>query len=169
MKGNHTRFFWFLIAVILIFTAPSAANSPQMVEIGVIAPLAGPSATIGEEMTRTLNLLADDAKVKSGKFAYHFVFEDGKAAVDSSPTSAVQKLIIVNGVKFFIVATSGEIMQVGPLAERQDLIMITPYATVPDVKKLGDRVFRTAIDVERGTDLLSQYLQNHGDVPIPLI
>ncbi len=139
------------------------------VKIGVIAPLTGPSSAIGDEITRTLNILSEELSNSEKKLAISFIFEDGKAGVDSSPTTAVQKLISSDGVRLFIVATSGEIMQIGALANKLDLLMFAPYATVPSVKTLGERVFRTAIDVERAADLLAKYLQNSSALPIAII
>lgn len=161
------KFCWLAIALFYCSIVKAEPRTP--VTLGVVAPLTGPSANIGNEMTQTLNLLADRRNAEPGKYSYRFIFEDGKGAVDSSPTTAVQKLTTLNGARFFIVATSGEIMQVGPLAEKQDLFMIAPYATLPAVKDLGDRVFRTAISVERGVDSISDYLQRQGDFPLALL
>ena len=156
-------------ALFILMTSAVAAVPRQEVKIGVIAPLAGSSRAIGDETVRTLNLIAEQGRVKPGKFSYQFVFEDGKGAVDSSPTTALHKLRNVDGVRFFIVATSGEILQVGPLAKRLDALMIATYATVPDIKTLGDRVFRTAIDVERGVDFLGTFIEKKGDLPLALL
>ncbi|RIL09882.1 MAG: hypothetical protein DCC75_05570 [Proteobacteria bacterium] len=156
--------------VIISLVLPAWAKTPErVVKIGVIAPLAGSSAVIGDEITRTVNLVADGLKHRSTRYSYQFLFEDGRAGVDSASTTALRKLTDLDDVRFFIVATSGEILQVGHLAERLDLLMIAPYATAPAVSKLGQRIFRTAINFERGADLLASYIRKRGDLPLALL
>jgi branched-chain amino acid transport system substrate-binding protein len=160
-----------LIGLVNPFVAATgyAEQEKVPVKIGIIAPLTGNGAHIGTEITRTIKVWSQKAAPISLHYQYDFVFEDGKAATDNSPTTAFRKLVGVDGAKFIIVASSGEVLQVGPLAEREHVLVIGVFSSHPAIKSLGDYVFRTFPDVERGVQTLVGFIRKHDDGPVALL
>jgi branched-chain amino acid transport system substrate-binding protein len=160
-----------LIELVSLFIGGTsyADQEGARVSIGIIAPLTGNGAHIGAEITRTIKVWSGIAAKRSSRYQYDFVFEDGKAATDNSPTTAFRKLVSVDRAKFIIVASSGEVLQVGPLAEREHVLIIGVFSSHPAIKNLGDYVFRTFPDVERGVQTLVEFIRKHDDRPVALL
>jgi ABC-type branched-subunit amino acid transport system substrate-binding protein len=147
--------------------APDTASKPAPADftIGVIAPLTGNAAHIGDEITRVTTIIAES--LCDGRC--RFLIEDGKAATDASPTTAVNKLLRVDGVNVFLVATSGEVLQTAPLIERSGGLLMGVYSGHPDIKNFGDSVFRTFPDLADGAGILAQTMGEDGLVPIAIL
>jgi branched-chain amino acid transport system substrate-binding protein len=150
-------------------TSNANAAKEENVKIGVIAPLSGNAAHIGNEIQRTLQLLQRLLKDEPPKHQFEFVFEDGKAAMDLSPSTSAKKLIEVDGIKFLISATSGETLQVGPIAQRKGVLVVAVFSSHKDVKHLGDFVFRTFIDVEEGMARFAEWIRKKQGTPLILL
>ncbi len=145
---------------------PTPSPSKQSIlKIGVIAPLSGTAAHVGTEMTRVTSIIEDN-------FCNHnckFLIEDGKAAIDSSPTSAVNKLHTIDGVSLFLVASSGEVLQSAPIAEREHLLLMATYAGHPDIRKYKNIVFRTFPDFGEAAKDLAAIFTREDALPISLL
>lgn len=145
------------------------ASDQQTVKIGVIAPLTGNAAHIGNEIQRTIQVLTEQLSTQKLTHKYEFIIEDGKAAMDNSPSTAARKLIGIDGAKFLITATSGETLQVGPIAQRKKVLTFAVVSSHKDVKHLGDFIFRTFIDVERGMKTLAERIRKDEKTPVALL
>jgi branched-chain amino acid transport system substrate-binding protein len=138
---------------ILCFVAQ--AQEPQTVKIGLIYPLTGPMSSFGDDMAKAVPLL--EKKFNSGQSKYKFVLllEDGKFGHTNAAITAAKKLVSLDEVKFLVVGSSGEILQIAPFVESARVLSVAGFASHPDVKKAGDYVFRTYIDAERGIKLVA--------------
>jgi branched-chain amino acid transport system substrate-binding protein len=145
------------------------ADESNLVKIGVIAPLSGGSAAIGEEIVRTIEVIKLQSKEHNYKSSFEFFIEDGKAAVDVSPTTAAKKLIESNKVIFLVTATSGETLQVAPLAEQSKIITFGVYSGHPQIRNQGIYIFRTFIDTEKGIAKIAEKIRRNGDLPFSLL
>lgn len=152
----------------LFFSLPLAAER-QLIKIGVIAPFTGSAAHIGKEIQRTLNILSETKQFQSYKYSYKFIYEDGRAGVDNSPTTGFKKLHSIDKVSYFISATSGETLQIAHLAEKAHTPLIAVFATHKDIKNLGDYIFRTSIDVEKGIKDFIIFIKSKGHLPIAIL
>ncbi len=83
-------------------TAPGAGTETkkEKINIGVIAPLSGPAATYGEDVSHGLKYVAKTINEAGGIDGQeiNLIFEDGKCN-GKDATTAVQKLINVDGVQ----------------------------------------------------------------------
>jgi len=127
-----------------------AAPEKRPVKIGVIAPLTGPLAMRGEDVTRLLEILAPRLTRKSQKYIYKFIFDDGRCGLGSSASTIAKKFIKLDKIKFLITACSGETLQAGPIAQKNGVLTFAVLSTHQDIKKIGDYVFRTYVDIEQG-------------------
>jgi len=164
MRLDQLKGAGFLIAALLcvvILSAPALANQPsekQDVKIGVIIPLTGGLAARGEDVTRFIKILEPHLNQHSVKYQFRFIIDDGKCGAGNAPTTIVKKLISVDKVKFLITGCSGETLQAGPIAQRNGVLTIAVLSTHQDVKKIGDYVFRTFVDIERGVEKFTDYI-----------
>ncbi|MBI3638387.1 ABC transporter substrate-binding protein [Candidatus Wolfebacteria bacterium] len=98
----------------------------KTVKIGVIAPLTGDLAFIGEGFRDAALLAKDD--LKNTKYNYELIFEDDQ--IDPIKTvSAVNKLMSVDKVDAVITISSGPGNAVAPIAEQNKIIH---FATASD-------------------------------------
>lgn len=147
----------FLFLAVVPSSAFGAGEKP-VVEVGVIAPLTLGNAERGQDIVHSLTLAAEELSRQSGGVEYRFTVEDGKCGVGNSAVTAAEKLININKVKFLIIGCSGEALQAGPIAQRAGVLTVAVFSSHPDVKKLGDFIFRTCPDQERAVSIFGAEL-----------
>lgn len=157
------RYTWLLLPALLIGCSPPllfAEDSKRIrVNIGVIAPLTGGLAKRGEDLGRLIEIIEPDFNRLSSKYDYHFLLDDGKCGAGNSPTTLAKKFIHVDKIGFLITACSGETLQAGPIAQREGVVTFAVLSTHQDIKKLGDFVFRTFVDIERGVENFAEHMR----------
>lgn len=134
---------------------PEMADEPEMPEepemgetivMGAVMPLSGDAASYGEPISQQLMLAVDNINEAGGIDGkmLEIKLEDGKCNPKDASTAAT-KLIDVDGVKvIFGGVCSGETLGMAPIAEQNEVVLISPSATSPDITDAGDYVFRTA-------------------------
>lgn len=150
-------------------TESTAESAREEITIGVIVPLTGIVSYIGEEVNRVIEIIIPQLNAKSANFRYQVAVDDGKCGIGGSALTAAQKMISIDKIKFIITGCSGETLLVGPLAEKNKVLAIAIISNHKDVKYLGDYVFRTYVDIERGIKLLAQAVKADGNLPIAVI
>ena len=141
----------------------------EVVKIGAIIPLTTGQASRGEDITRLLNILQTRFNKQSEKYFYEFVVDDGKCGFSNSASTIAMKFINIDKIHFLLTGCSGETLQVGPIAQRSRVLDFAIHSNHKDVKTLGDYVFRTFIDVERGIERFSRYIRNNVDGKIVIL
>ncbi|MCH7568301.1 MAG: penicillin-binding protein activator [Nanoarchaeota archaeon] len=116
-----------------------ASDATDVVRIGFMAPLTGDAASYGESIKRGVELARKD----SGLNNIEITFEDSgcepKGAVNS-----INKLISVNRVQAIVgEVCSGATLAAAPIAERNDVVLISSSSTSPKITEAGDYIFRT--------------------------
>ena len=114
------------------------------INIGVIFPQSGPVSHFGIASRDGAILAAEEINAAGGLLGkkINLIIEDdeGNATITSS---AFRKLTTQNRVGIVIgSSTSGATMAVGPLAQQQGVVLISPSATNINVTLAGDFVFR---------------------------
>ena len=145
----------FGIMLFIPLSAFGEETPKQVVDVGVIAPLTLGNADRGQDIVHTLSLLGELRSQASERYAYRFKVEDGRCGAGSSPTTAAQKMINVDKTRFLMTGCSGETLQAGPIAERAGVLTMAVFASHPDVKRLGEYIFRTFPDQERAIKILA--------------
>lgn len=154
------------IALILSFLVPfllTVADSQerQTVKVGLIYPLTGAMSAFGEDISKALPLLERRFNSAQSKYTFTLIIEDGKFGQGNAAISAAHKLVDIDQVKFLVVGSSGEILQIAPFVEAKKVLAVAGFASHPDVKNAGDYIFRTYVDIDRGmhavvTDMASK-------------
>jgi ABC-type branched-subunit amino acid transport system substrate-binding protein len=139
------------------------------VKIGVIVPLTGGLALRGDDISKLLTILKSHLDSSSLAYKYEFLIEDGKCGDGSTTTSAAMKLINYDKVKFLITGCSGETLQAGPIAEKNKVLNIAVLSMHKDIKKLGDYIFRTFVDIEKSINGFADYMDSQCDGKIAVL
>ncbi len=139
------------ILVALLFLSACAVDevqttkTPEKIVFGGIAPLSGDCAEYGTAAYDGIMIALEEINAKGGINGkqVEIIFEDDKCNAKDT-TTAVQKLITVDGVKvIFGGASSSETIAAAPIADPAKVILISPMSSSPDITNSGDFVFRT--------------------------
>ncbi len=133
-----------------------------MVNVGIVAPLSGSTALYGQDPSRILLIYEQLLAKQLTRFKYQFRFEDGRCGEGHAAATAAQKLINLDKVRFLVLGCSGEVLQVAPIAEKNKVVAIGYAASHPDIKALGDYIFRTYVDIEQGVSLVIRHMKQSG-------
>ncbi|MEZ4754966.1 MAG: ABC transporter substrate-binding protein [Bdellovibrionota bacterium] len=149
------------IVICLLFAANLQAQQSEkiLVKIGLIIPLSGAHSIYGEDAKNLTSFIAGDLSALSKKYKYEFVLEDGNCGVGNAASTATQKLVNIDGVKFIIYGCSGEVLQGAPIAAKAKTIAVSYAASHPDVSSLGEYVFRGYVDIRKGLKLIEEELR----------
>ncbi len=133
------RYLKYAVAVALLAMTPFTAKAQEPIKIGVVTPLSGTYAGIGQQVRWGLELAANEINAAGGIKGrkLELIFEDEEA----NPAVAVQKaekLIQVNKVHFLTgTVNSGSTLAVGQLAERSNILLATTVSFADSIT--GDR------------------------------
>ena len=147
----------FLIAILLTACSPQQPQEKKVEEkkeieskgtykIGVMYPLSGDGAAYGLPIQKATKIAFDEINDKGGIGGKKIdvVYEDSKCNPKDG-NAAAQKLVNLDKVKVIIGGVcSGETLGASPITEANNVILISPSATSPDITKAGDFVFRVA-------------------------
>jgi branched-chain amino acid transport system substrate-binding protein len=133
-----------------------SAQKPESkpILIGGVAPITGPAATFGKSTKQGYELALEEWNAKGGVLGrkVEMIFEDDKAD-PTEAANAFSKLINDNHVVAIVGSVTSSCSLAGaPIAQRNEVPMITPTSTNPKVTKAGDYIFRACfIDPFQGT------------------
>jgi ABC-type branched-subunit amino acid transport system substrate-binding protein len=129
----RNRILLMLVTLVFVpFFSLRSADLPltnPVVKIGVILPLTGPEASLGEEMRDALTVAMED--IKDSHYRYEIIFEDDQMSAARTATAA-QKLIRIDHVDAIISLSSGTGNVIAPLAEQARVVHMA-LATDPHV------------------------------------
>jgi len=101
---------------------PQTPVSKEPIKIGVIAPLSGNMAFMGEGLRDAILLAKEDLeKTKNTKYRYEVIFEDNQLDPALS-TNAAYKLINIDKVDVLVTITSGIGNVIAPIAEQNKVV-----------------------------------------------
>lgn len=133
---------------------PEAVPAAQPIAIGWLGPLTGDAASYGQSIKRGVELAQQDF----GLTNVRLIFEDGKCEGKEAVT-AINKLITTDQVPAIIgEVCSGATLAAAPIAQQQQVVLMSAASTSPNVSDAGEYVFRTvpsdALQGEFGAELV---------------
>lgn len=141
-------------------TAPTTSTVAQEhtpIKIGVIAPLSGPAATIGEDAVHAYTLAIEKFNTSQSKYTAELVIEDGKCN-GKDATSAAQKLVNIDNVKVIIWGVcSSETLAAIEVTQPAHVVLLSPASSSPEISKAKDFVYRFYNDLTQ-SEVLANYL-----------
>jgi branched-chain amino acid transport system substrate-binding protein len=157
--NQKIKIIFSVIMVVTIFSAgfAFAGDKKPVLKIGLIAPLTGPIAFIGEGMRDALLLARDQHN--NGKFDYELVFEDD-ASDPKLSASAANKLTSIDKVDALITLDGPAGNVVNPIATQKNVIHFG-VAVDPRVAK-GDNNFIHWMPTGISTRLIGEEFKRRG-------
>lgn len=144
---SKTAQMWTVVIVavllVIILIVSSGDSSSQVIRVGYISDLSGPSKKFG---AYEAGKLAMDEINKAGGIngkQLQVIFEDGKCT-SKDAISAANKLIQVDKVKVILGGhCTPESVAIAPIAEKNKVVMLAGLTSTPILSSAGEYVFRT--------------------------
>lgn len=164
------KYIWIIVAIIIIFAVVfllgRSAPSPELegpVKIGIVLPLTGGAASIGETARDIINIAGDEINSSGGVGGYdiEFVFEDG-ACEGATAANATQKLVNVD--KLTIVSgiiCSGEASASIPIVDRAEGFLLGMTPSSPDLTGVSENFARMTASDAGQAGALAEYANKH--------
>ncbi|MGC9051066.1 ABC transporter substrate-binding protein [Pyrobaculum sp.] len=139
-------------------------EAPNVVEIGVLQPLSGRLASLGELAAAAARLAEQDVNAYLTKINATFRVRVVVADTAADPTKALDQMKALHsrGVKFYVVRTSGEVRTMKPYADENKLVTISISSTAPALAIPNDYIFRLPPDDNKQVRAISKILQDAG-------
>ncbi len=138
--------------LLTVFVQKSTPQEVRTHRVGVIVPLSGPAAKMGEEILRSI-------KLKETAYIELAVEDDQCSAKNA--LSAYEKLN-AEGVDVFYIACSGSVMSVYPRAQMNNDVILTAYAGSTEIRKTDDTVIRSNPDGFSIVESIQKYIDTLG-------
>jgi len=111
----------------------------EVIKLGFIGPLTGDAASYGESIKRGVDLALKDLDIENIEIIYEDSQCDAKEAVN-----AINKLISIDKVVAVIgEACSPATLAAVPVAEENEVVLISAASTAPDLTEAGEYFYRT--------------------------
>ncbi|MFA5029534.1 MAG: penicillin-binding protein activator [Patescibacteria group bacterium] len=141
--------FWLIVIIIVlaiiavaIFVSSKKLHQNQTIKIGVILPLSGNMASLGDDIKDGI-VLANEKTALSG-LKIDLLLEDEKCdpkeAINAYNSTAIKGAKIIIGP-----VCSQSTLAIAPLAEKAKMIILTPASAADSISQAGDYIFRNHI------------------------
>ena len=111
------------------------------IKIGVILPLTGPAAFIGEEIQNSMALASEEINGPNGQKRVELFIEDSSGKPKEG-VSAFNRLENTVKPDIYISATSSVSMALAPLAEQNQVILLAIVASAPKLTQQNEYTYR---------------------------
>jgi branched-chain amino acid transport system substrate-binding protein len=146
----------------------STVSDDDVVRLGLITPLTGDLASLGEPMRNATEDYLEMHPEWAGMPVELFV-EDGKCNPQDG-ASAAQKLINVHDIHLLLSAEcSGVSLAVAPIAEAAKVPVLSSTSTSPELSGISDFFFRTAPSDVMGGRMIAQAVVDAGYSKVGLL
>jgi len=159
MTTKTSRILWIIIAVIVVLTIAFAVSTrkkapetERLIRIGVILPLSGDLAFIGEDTQRGMMLAAKEFDQAE------FQFEDNKGNAKDM-VSAYQKMIVSYNPDIVIASGVG-VEAIIPLAEESKVPLLLTNSSASGLPGQGDYIFRYFTNADVDVPVIAEYAVN---------
>ncbi|MEK7579197.1 MAG: ABC transporter substrate-binding protein [Patescibacteria group bacterium] len=142
-----------IILVVFVIGASYIKNKnrdvSKSIKVGVVLPLTGDSAFIGEDMKRGIDLAAEEFPMAE------FIYEDSAGNVKTA-VSAYQK-ILLNKPTVIIVAGTG-VESIIPIAEENKIPTFLSVSSASGLPQQGEYIFRYFTNADNDAPVMAEYV-----------
>jgi len=165
-----------LFTLVVLAACATPTDTPDATEIivytvGFISPLTGDGAGYGLPIQAATQLAVADLNEQwaaEGK-RLDVIYEDGRCNGKDALVAA-QKLVNVDGVDIILgPGCSGETLGVAPFAEENQILLLSPASSSPDVTNAGDFVFRNYPSDVAQVDVMTAFIEAKGWTRVSII
>jgi len=137
-------------------TDENKESEQQAIKVGVILPLTGRLATMGEVERNAMLLAAQDANINGQRI--ELIFEDGKG-VAKDAAAAANKLLDIDGADLLITSTTGASMAAQPIATAKKRNLIA-YCMDAEIAMASDYTMRYYIGINEEAAAITRHFAN---------
>jgi branched-chain amino acid transport system substrate-binding protein len=155
-----------LVLVVIVVKLKVKEQDGNIVPIGVVLPLTGPSASHGKDAMGGLELAREEieSRRQPGQPRLELLIEDSLSSPQGG-VSAIQKLIQTKKTSVVIGPVASSVMlAMIPIAEREKIVLFSPSASSPEISNTGDYIFRIALLAPPQAQALAEYAIDGLDV-----
>lgn len=172
--SNTLKWIIAIVVIVLVLgglwwwqTGGSMESETGPVVIGYIGPLSGPSAVLGMDAIKALEIARDEINANGGINGREVVIiaEDDQYLTEKT-VSAYNKLVNSDGAKIILAANYGGVFAIKERAKDDDVLIIDPLDCNSEVADASSNVFCLATETESIGTSLAEYLNNQGTTKV---
>ncbi len=138
----------------------SKTKDKEVVKIGAILPLTGEAANYGTGLKKGMDLAIKEINSTSSNTPIQIIFEDDKGTPNAG-IAAYNKLKSIDRVNYIIGGMFSNVaLSLAPMAEKDDVILMSPTASAVEYSNFGDHVFRIYPSDTYDGDFLADFTFN---------
>ncbi|UCC94483.1 MAG: ABC transporter substrate-binding protein, partial [Candidatus Omnitrophota bacterium] len=150
-----------IILVIVVWYGVGKKSVPEVekpIRIGAILALTGDLGFVGEGMRNALEMAKDNALIEYGK-KVEFVIQDDKSCSPTENITIMNQFANVYKLRSVIGSTcSHSMLAITPVADNNKVLLISPSATIPEIRDEGEYIFRTCPADDLRAKVLAEYI-----------
>jgi branched-chain amino acid transport system substrate-binding protein len=145
-----------ILAIVIPLSLKPTPTTKEPIKIGIVLPLSGPVSFAGNQIKEGLELALEKYKDENIKLIY----EDSKCK-PADAVNAVQKLVNVDKVSLIVGdICSGATLAMIPITKENNLVIITPLSTNPNVTSPGNNAYRMVPSDIQEVSYMADYAYN---------
>ncbi|MBI5392229.1 ABC transporter substrate-binding protein [Candidatus Woesearchaeota archaeon] len=148
-----------------------SAQLPEIITIGVVAPLTGSGSVGGEAVLQGILVAQDEINAKGGIAGKNvtLIIEDTQSSLPTTVT-AFQKLITANKVPVVIGGVlSSEAVTIAPIAQQSQIVLFAPTPLTTAIESAGEWVFKLRESTAKHAQKSLEQISNKGHKKIGII
>ena len=167
-KGSRVlRSAAILAALALCASQPSARAEPQEFPVGLLYPMSGPMAEIGEQRLMGTMLAVEQYNASSGDLRLKALLED-TAGDPRAAVASFQKLALKDGVQVVLTALSSVSMAVRPIAERSHVLVFANSAH-PGLVQGTSYILRNFVTVQGAAERAAAFFEQSSHKSVAML
>ena len=165
MKRVHTfsiLAFVLLFGTFAVFGGCNPEQETETIRIGLLVPLTGGAASYGQNSRQGAKLALEKFKAENPNILVEMVVQDSQGEPATGNRAASQLINLNNVVAVIGDVTSGVTMAVAPTMNTQQVPVISPGASSPNISTAGEYVFRTWPSDKFEAERMAEHISRQG-------
>ena len=143
-----------IFSIVCIFSC--SKKDEKEIKIGAVLPLSGSAGKYGESAKKGIDLAVKKINMDEGSNGrkIRIIYEDTQG-IPQQGVAAIKKLITVDNVQVVIGAMASSVtLAIAPVVEKNEIVLISPASSNPNITHVGDYVFRNCVsDLYEGSSI----------------
>ena len=160
-----------LLALCMVFALAACGGEPaddgesggDTIKVGLIGPVTGNNASFGNAMVEGARLTVAQINEAGGILGKQIELVEADDRGDPTECGNAFNTMVAEGVQYIIgSATSGATAAIGPMANEEGVLLISPSATADDITTEDDYVFRACFKDSLQGDIAAAWVEQQG-------
>lgn len=149
-----------LVLVGLVVLGGKEKKSDEIIKIGALLPMSGPAGVYGECQYNGALLAVEEANVKDDESVNKFelILQDTKGDIKESLNAYSNTK---EQVQSAITSISGIVLALGPLSDKDNIVLMNVGAKNPKISQAGEYVFSTVQNSDFDEKVFARFVKNN--------